>query len=68
MSLPLRHKAAIVGIGGTALTEAERARLSEHSPAGVILFSRNIADPAQLRTLVASLRDAVGPACLVLID
>ncbi|MBV9812876.1 MAG: beta-N-acetylhexosaminidase [Acetobacteraceae bacterium] len=68
MSVPLRHKAAIVGVGGTALTEAERARLSQHAPAGVILFSRNVADPAQLRSLIASLRDAVGPACLVLVD
>jgi beta-N-acetylhexosaminidase len=54
-------RAAIVGLVGPALTDAERALFRDLPPAGVILFARNIVAPAQLAALMASL-DAVLPA------
>jgi beta-N-acetylhexosaminidase len=49
-------RAAIVGIAGSALTAEEAALFRAFPPAGLILFSRNIRDPAQLTALIASLR------------
>lgn len=51
---------AIYGCAGTELTPEERAFYREAQPWGFILFARNIADPAQVRALVSSLRDTVG--------
>lgn len=45
-----------VGIGGSGLTDTERAILAEHPPYGVILFRRNIEDLEQLRRLIGELR------------
>ncbi len=44
-------KAAIIGLSGVSLTPDEAALLAEMPPLGVILFGRNIADPAQLAAL-----------------
>lgn len=49
-------RAAIVGIAGTVPSPAERALFQALPPAGVILFKRNCAEPAQVRALVAELR------------
>ena len=49
-------RAAIVGIAGPTLLPEEAALFAACPPCGVILFSRNIQDPAQLAALVASLR------------
>src|SRR5580704_10630124 len=43
----------VVGLGGTELTEMERAWLKLIRPAGIILFKRNIVDAAQTRALLA---------------
>ncbi len=60
---------AFLGLSGLVLTDAERALIRDADPAGFILFSRNIQDPAQLRALTDSLRDASGRADLhILID
>ena len=59
----------IYGCAGTELTPEERAFFREAQPWGFILFARNIADPAQVRALVSSLRDTVGDEnASVLID
>ncbi len=52
--------AAIFGLSGPVLTEAERQFFREADPAGFILFQRNCETPAQLRALIAALRDTVG--------
>ena len=61
-------RAAIVGIAGPALTAAEAALLRAHPPAGVILFRRNIADPAQLRALTAELRHVLPAGAVLMVD
>jgi beta-N-acetylhexosaminidase len=55
MTATLRHAAGnllVVGLAGLELTSLERAWLRLVRPAGVILFRRNIADPAQTRALL----------------
>jgi beta-N-acetylhexosaminidase len=59
---------AIYGCAETELSAAERAFFRGAQPWGFILFARNIADPAQVRTLVSSLRETVGGDAPVLID
>ncbi|MDR3535044.1 MAG: beta-N-acetylhexosaminidase [Acetobacteraceae bacterium] len=61
-------KAAIVGIAGPVLLEAEVALFRAAPPAGVILFSRNIQDPAQLAALVASLRAVLPETAVLMVD
>jgi beta-N-acetylhexosaminidase len=53
-------KAMIIGVSGLALTEAERAFIAAERPWGFILFARNVAEPGQIRALVAELRAAAG--------
>jgi beta-N-acetylhexosaminidase len=61
-------KAAIVGISGPALTEAEAARFLELPPAGAILFARNVADPDQLRHLTRALRVTLPQDAVIAVD
>jgi beta-N-acetylhexosaminidase len=59
----------ILGCAGERLDTAERSFFAAADPLGFILFRRNCANPAQLRDLVAALRDSVGrPQAPVLID
>lgn len=59
----------VVGCAGLALTPAEQALFAEKRPFGFILFARNIDNPAQVKSLVAVFRAAVGnPDAPVLID
>jgi beta-N-acetylhexosaminidase len=61
--------AAIVGVAGPALDDAERRLIAARRPWGFILFGRNCVDPPQVSRLVAALRAAVGdPQAPVLID
>ena len=46
-------KPAILGIAGPVLTFDEQDLFRRHTPAGVILFARNIEDPEQLADLTA---------------
>ncbi|MHB1303654.1 MAG: beta-N-acetylhexosaminidase [Acidiphilium sp.] len=61
-------KAAIVGIAGPELAEAERDLFAEMPPAGVILFARNIVDRAQLADLVGDLRDELPADAVLMVD
>ncbi|MEX2201661.1 MAG: beta-N-acetylhexosaminidase [Dongiaceae bacterium] len=59
----------IFGCAGTALTPAERELFRKTDPLGLIVFSRNCAEPDQICALVSDFREAVGrPAAPVLID
>ena len=53
-------RAAIFGLSGTVLTDAERQFFRDADPLGFILFQRNCETPQQVCGLVADLRDAVG--------
>lgn len=61
--------ACILGCAGLVLSDAERLFFRQVNPLGFILFARNVDSPAQVRALVADLRDVVGRAdAPVLID
>jgi beta-N-acetylhexosaminidase len=51
----------IVGLGGTELTDLERAWLRLVAPGGIILFKRNIETVAQTRTLLAEATGFAAP-------
>lgn len=57
----------IADIAGTMLTPSDTSRLSHPAIAGVILFSRNYQDKAQLRSLTASIHD-INPELLITAD
>ena len=61
-------RAAIIGIAGPTLLPEEAALFQAMPPAGVILFARNIKDPAQLSGLIASLRQILPPAADIMVD
>jgi beta-N-acetylhexosaminidase len=62
-------RAFITGVGGTAISAHERGFLREACPWGLILFKRNIDDPAQVAKIVNDFREAVGHAdAPVLVD
>ena len=59
--------ARVTRAGAVALQEDERALLRDPQVGGVILFSRNYADVAQLQQLVADIR-ACKPDILIAVD
>ena len=59
--------ALMIDIAGTALTPEEAAQLQRAEVGGLILFSRNYESPAQLRTLMVSIRQ-LRPDLLVAVD
>ncbi len=61
-------RAAIVGVSGLGLGADEAALLRAMGPAGVILFGRNVAEPAQVRGLIASLREVLPDGAVVAVD
>lgn len=64
-----RPRALILGCAGERLDAGERDFFAAVDPLGFILFRRNCMSPAQVRDLVAALRDSVGrPDAPVLID
>jgi beta-N-acetylhexosaminidase len=62
------QRAAIVGIAGPVLLTSEAALFRAFPPSGVILFSRNIQDPAQVAALIASLRAALPDDADIMVD
>ncbi len=65
---PTETRAAIVGIAGTTLSDAEHALFAAYPPAGVILFARNIGTPARLARLTATLRAALPAEAVLMVD
>jgi beta-N-acetylhexosaminidase len=62
-------RAFITGVSGPELTASEREFLRAERPWGFILFKRNVDSPAQVKRLVAELRETVSePDAPVLID
>jgi len=61
-------RAAIIGLSSPALTSDEAALLRAERPLGVILFRRNVVDPAQVSALTAAVREVLGEAAPVLVD
>ncbi len=61
-------KPVILGVSGLRLLAEERDLLRGHGPRGVILFGRNIKDPAQLAELMAELRAALPAGAVLMVD
>lgn len=61
-------KPVILGLAGPRLTKQERDLFRQHPPRGVILFSRNIQDPAQLSVLMAELKSVLKPDAVLMVD
>jgi beta-N-acetylhexosaminidase len=62
-------QAAIYGLEGLELSDAERSFFRDADPAGYVLFKRNCEDPDQVLRLTNSLRDLSGrPDVPILID
>jgi beta-N-acetylhexosaminidase len=58
----------MLGVEGRTLTPADRIRLRHPSVGGAILFTRNYADPAQLRMLTSEIRALRDPRLLIAVD
>lgn len=58
----------MIDIAGTEMTADERERLRHPLVGGVILFSRNYADPAQLKVLCTEIHALRSPPLLIAID
>ena len=61
-------RAAIVGIEGPTLSDPETALLQALPPAGVILFGRNVQDPAQLAALCTAIRAVLPAGAVIAVD
>ena len=64
----MASRAFITGLSGVTLTSDERAFLRETQPWGLILFKRNIENPAQVFELTKDFRSVVGWNAPILID
>jgi beta-N-acetylhexosaminidase len=58
----------MLDVAGTALTAADRELLAHPNVGGVILFSRNYADPEQLCALTAAIAAVKTPRPLIAVD
>ena len=62
-------KSFICGVSGTVLTAEEKEFLAAEQPYGVILFARNIKDPAQVQALTAEIKALLKhPYAEILVD
>ncbi|MEJ2625537.1 MAG: glycoside hydrolase family 3 N-terminal domain-containing protein [Pseudolabrys sp.] len=64
----MASRAFIAGLAGLKVSADERAFFREARPWGLIVFKRNVSNPAQLADLVLSFRDIVGWPAPVLVD
>lgn len=58
----------MIDVAGTELTDLDRERLCHPLVGGIILFSRNYADPQQLSTLTAAIHALRSPSLLIAVD
>lgn len=58
----------MIDIAGTALTDLDRERLCHPLVGGIILFSRNFSDAAQLQALCAEIHALRQPPLLIAVD
>src|SRR5574343_1385948 len=58
----------MIDIAGTELTDLDRERLCHPLVGGIILFSRNYANPQQLGALTAAIHALRSPALLIAVD
>jgi beta-N-acetylhexosaminidase len=58
----------MIDIAGTELTDLDRERLCHPLVGGIILFSRNYANPEQLAALTAAIHALRTPALLIAVD
>lgn len=58
----------VVNLDGERVGTAEREMLRHRNVGGVILFTRNYRDPAQLRSLCDEIRDVAGRPLVVCVD
>ncbi len=58
----------MLDVGGTALTDADRARLTHPLCGGVIIFARNYESPEQVAALTAQIHALRTPPLLVAVD
>src|SRR3954452_5978121 len=56
----MQARAFIVGLAGAQLGADERAFLRDAEPWGLILFTRNIRTPEQVRALIGEFRETLG--------
>jgi beta-N-acetylhexosaminidase len=61
-------RAFITGLAGLDISPDERDFLRETQPFGLIVFKRNVDNPAQLKRLTGEFRDLVGRHAPVLVD
>ncbi len=64
----MASRAFITGIAGAALSRAESSFLRSAEPWGVILFTRNVEAPRQLRALTEAIREILGRDAPILVD
>jgi beta-N-acetylhexosaminidase len=64
----MNHGPLVIDVAGTELTDIERERLRHPLVGGVILFTRNYRDPAQLRALCDEIHALKEPRLLIAID
>jgi beta-N-acetylhexosaminidase len=58
----------MIDIQGTVLTDLDRERLSDPRVGGIILFTRNYQNPAQLTALTAEIHALRSPRLLIAVD
>jgi beta-N-acetylhexosaminidase len=61
-------KPAILGVAGAQLLAEEASLFRAGCPAGIILFGRNVVDPAQLAALIADLRAVLPAEAVIMVD